>query len=128
MCPSWYTTHHKRSIYDLKKRKLSNRSKPPHIKMPDKILIVVSRSKLRRKFEQRPMLWGHMTLNEFIAICTEGFREIPCNWPSAFTLISRKASDVEEEKVCLTLWARILGKTRWNHTTCTYHVFLLLLT
>ena len=47
--------------------------------MPDQSLTGASRPELHTKFEQRPMLFGHMTLNKFMAICTEGFRGEPCN-------------------------------------------------
>jgi len=72
-------TYLKGFIYELTKRKLSNRSKPPHIKMPDQRLTGASRSELHTKFEQRSMLLSHITLSAFMAFCTEGFREEPCN-------------------------------------------------
>jgi hypothetical protein len=52
--------------------------------MPDQCLTGASRSELHTKFEQLPMLTGHIILNAFMAICREGFREEPCNWQSAF--------------------------------------------
>ena len=39
---------------------------------------------------KRPMLLGHMTLNAFMASCTEGFRREPCNWQSAFPSNSKE--------------------------------------
>jgi len=53
-CSLWYMTHLERFIYDRTYRKLSNCSKPQHIKMPDQRLTAVSRSELHAKFEQRP--------------------------------------------------------------------------
>ena len=52
--------------------------------MPKELLTGAAHSELRTKTEQRPMLLGHITLNAFIAICTEGFREELYNGQSAF--------------------------------------------
>jgi hypothetical protein len=47
--------------------------------MPDQRFTGSSRSELHTKYEQRPMLLDHITLNAFIAICIEGFGEEPYN-------------------------------------------------
>jgi hypothetical protein len=61
------------------------------------------------------MSLGHITLNTFMAICTEGFLVEPNNCQSAFPSNFNEDSDVEEENNCPALWARILGQTRWTN-------------
>jgi hypothetical protein len=79
-----------------------------NIKMADQRLTGVSRSELHTQFEQRPMLLGHIILNAFMANCTDGFREEPCNWQSAFPCNLKENHICKKGKICLKMWARIL--------------------
>ena len=70
----------------------------------------------QQKIFTTAMLLGHITLNEFIAIFTEGFGAEPCNWQSAFPTNFKERLACRSEKICPTFWTRILGLTRWTNT------------
>ena len=66
--------------------------------MPDQRLTGASRSELHTKFEQMPMILGHITLMHLWLFVQKDYVRNRVTDNQHFTLTSRKNSDVEEEK------------------------------